>query len=71
MSGTAEKLADELPGLDKQNGATLGRILGRGSIGHAEEGSGGKMPGGRRRCSSTARAITGMGRGRGTTRAAR
>jgi PQQ system protein len=28
--------------LDKQNGATLGRILGRGNIGEAEE-SGGKM----------------------------
>ena len=30
-------------GLDKQNGATLGRILGRGSVGEAEEGSDGKM----------------------------
>jgi PQQ system protein len=29
--------------LDKQNGATLGRLLGRGTVGHAEEGSGGKM----------------------------
>jgi PQQ system protein len=29
--------------LDKQNGATLGRILGRGRVGKAEEGSGGKM----------------------------
>jgi PQQ system protein len=29
--------------LDKQNGATLGRILGRGTVGHAEEGSDGKM----------------------------
>ena len=29
--------------LDKQNGATLGRMLGRGSIGEAEEGSDGKM----------------------------
>jgi PQQ system protein len=33
----------ELPELDRQNGVTLGRILGRGSIGEAEEGSGGKM----------------------------
>ena len=29
--------------LDKQNGVTLGRVLGRGSVGQAEEGSGGKM----------------------------
>jgi PQQ system protein len=29
--------------LDQQNGATLGRMLGRGSIGEAEEGSDGKM----------------------------
>jgi PQQ system protein len=29
--------------LDRQNGATLGRILGRGNIGHAEEGPDGKM----------------------------
>ncbi len=29
--------------LDRQNGATLGRILGRGSIGFATEGSDGKM----------------------------
>jgi PQQ system protein len=29
--------------LDKQNAATLGRILGRGQIGHAYEGSDGKM----------------------------
>jgi PQQ system protein len=35
----AEKQAD----LDKQNGATLGRILGRGNVGYAEEASGGKM----------------------------
>jgi PQQ system protein len=32
-------------GLDKQNGATLGRILGRGSVGHAEEGDDGIMRG--------------------------
>lgn len=30
-------------GLAKQNGSTLGRLLGRGSIGHAESGSDGKM----------------------------
>ena len=29
--------------LDKQNGSTLGRILGRGKLGRAEEGSDGKM----------------------------
>jgi PQQ system protein len=29
--------------LDKQNGAALGRILGRGRVGVAEEGSDGKM----------------------------
>jgi PQQ system protein len=29
--------------LDRQNGATLGRILGRGSIGHAVEGPDGRM----------------------------
>jgi PQQ system protein len=34
--------AEQVPGLDKQNGATLGRILGRGTVGEAEE-SGGKM----------------------------
>jgi PQQ system protein len=34
---------EEVPGLDKQNGATLGRILGRGRVGHAEEGPDGKM----------------------------
>ena len=33
----------EAAGLEKQNGATLGRILGRGSVGHAEEGPDGKM----------------------------
>jgi PQQ system protein len=37
--------AVDLPDLDHQNGATLGRILGRGSIGMAEEGSDGKMHG--------------------------
>jgi PQQ system protein len=29
--------------LDRQNGATLGRILGRGQIGYAEDGPDGKM----------------------------
>ena len=33
----------EMPELARQNGATLGRMLGRGSIGEAEEGSDGKM----------------------------
>jgi PQQ system protein len=30
-------------GLDKQNGLTLGRILGRGSVGNAEEGDDGVL----------------------------
>jgi PQQ system protein len=29
--------------LDRQNGATLGRIIGRGTVGHAHEGADGKM----------------------------
>jgi len=33
----------DVPGLDKQNGVTLGRILGRGTVGNAEEGSDGVM----------------------------
>ena len=33
----------DVPGLDKQNGVTLGRILGRGAVGNAEEGSDGVM----------------------------
>jgi PQQ system protein len=37
VAATAEEL------LDKQNGATLGRILGRGRVAEAEEGSDGKM----------------------------
>jgi PQQ system protein len=37
VAETAEEL------LDKQNGATLGRILGRGRVEEAEEGSDGKM----------------------------
>jgi PQQ system protein len=32
-----------LPELIKQNGATLGRLLARGNVGHAEEGAGGRM----------------------------
>jgi PQQ system protein len=36
------RTADEA-GLLKQNGATLGRILGRGNVGRAEEGPDGKM----------------------------
>jgi PQQ system protein len=32
-----------LEALEKQNGATLGRLLGRGSVGTAEEGSDGRM----------------------------
>jgi PQQ system protein len=35
--------AVDVPGLDKQNGVTLGRILGRGTVGQAEEGSDGVM----------------------------
>jgi PQQ system protein len=42
VADVAEKSA-EVPGLDKQNGATLGRILGRGRVGRAEEGPDGKM----------------------------
>ena len=34
---------DVAAGLQKQNGTTLGRILGRGSVGHAEEGPDGRM----------------------------
>ena len=35
--------AVDVSGLDKQNGVTLGRILGRGTVGQAEEGSDGMM----------------------------
>jgi PQQ system protein len=35
--------AAAVPDLDKQNGTTLGRILGRGNVGTAEEGPDGKM----------------------------
>jgi PQQ system protein len=45
-----EELPDVMPNwasqmavLDRQNGATLGRILGRGQIGHAHEGPDGKL----------------------------
>ena len=44
MSETAQARAvDEVPDLDRQNGATLGRILGRGRVGQAEESSDGRM----------------------------
>jgi PQQ system protein len=45
VSQTAQgRAVDEVvPGLDRQNGATLGRILGRGSVAVAEEGSDGRM----------------------------
>src|SRR3954447_9689765 len=39
VSQTAQVPAD----LDRQNGTTLGRILGRGNVGRAEEGPDGKM----------------------------
>jgi PQQ system protein len=35
--------AVDVAGLDKQNGVTLGRILGRGTVGQAEEGPDGVM----------------------------
>ena len=41
MTATADKTV--LEGLEKQNGVTLGRVLGRGSVGTAEEGPDGKM----------------------------
>jgi PQQ system protein len=47
VSGTTQKVtkvADE-PGLAKQNGTTIGRIIGTGNVGHAEEGSDGVMHG--------------------------
>ena len=37
------EMAVELKDLDRQNGVTLGRILGRGTVGQAEEGSDGVM----------------------------
>jgi PQQ system protein len=33
----------DVPGLDRQNGAMLGRMLGRGTVGLAEDGPDGKM----------------------------
>jgi len=41
VAATADKTVIE--SLAKQNGATIGRILGRGNVGVAEEGSDGKM----------------------------
>jgi PQQ system protein len=44
LSDTAQSsAADEVRGLDHQNGATLGRILGRGKVGRADDGSDGTM----------------------------
>jgi PQQ system protein len=43
LSQAQSSVVDEIPGLDHQNGASLGRILGRGKLGRAEEGSDGKM----------------------------
>jgi PQQ system protein len=44
MSQTADTgVLDQLAGLGKQNGTTLGRILANGKLGQAEEGSDGKM----------------------------
>jgi PQQ system protein len=44
VSDTAQaRAAEEVPDLDRQNGATLGRILGRGRVGTAEDGPDGKM----------------------------
>ena len=43
MSGTAEARTEDVPNLDRQNGATLGRILGRGRVARAEDGPDGKM----------------------------
>lgn len=37
----SEKASEE--GLAQQNGTTIGRVIGRGTVGHAEEGSDGKM----------------------------
>ena len=41
MAATADKTVIE--GLIKQNGTTIGAVLGRGSVGVAEEGADGKM----------------------------
>lgn len=42
MTASVEQV---LAGLDKQNGAALGRIIGRGNVGQATEGPDGKMHG--------------------------
>ena len=36
-------MSETIENLDKQNGVTLGRILGRGNVGKAEEGPDGTM----------------------------
>ena len=41
MAATVDESVIE--GLAKQNGVTIGRVLGRGNVGMAEEGSDGKM----------------------------
>jgi len=43
VSQTTQSSVVDVPDLDHQNGATLGRILGRGKVGQAEEGTDGKM----------------------------
>jgi len=43
VSQTAQSPSVDVPDLDRQNGAMLGRMLGRGSVGVAEEGPDGKM----------------------------
>jgi PQQ system protein len=43
VSQTAQSSGVDVQRLDHQNGVTLGRILGRGTIGRAEDGPGGKM----------------------------
>jgi PQQ system protein len=43
VSPTAQTGVVDVADLDRQNGTTLGRILGRGTVGQAEEGSDGKM----------------------------
>ena len=43
MSQSAQSSVVDVANLDHQNGATLGRILGRGTVGQAEEGPDGKM----------------------------
>jgi PQQ system protein len=41
MSGTQSTV--DVSELDRQNGTTLGRVLGRGTVGEAKDGPGGKM----------------------------